>query len=115
MGSMRTRFGLGFCVALAGLTAGLGLVAGCGDGLPESQVSNGASNAGGAANHGGSSNGNAGTLNLSGNGVGSSASGGSDGNSGSGGGESCAAVSQHAVALAIKRARFMALLPYVGE
>jgi small subunit ribosomal protein S18 len=27
----------------------------------------------------------------------------------------CAAVSQHAVALAIKRARFMALLPYVGE
>ena len=27
----------------------------------------------------------------------------------------CTAVSQHAVALAIKRARFMALLPYVGE
>ena len=27
----------------------------------------------------------------------------------------CMAVSQHAVALAIKRARFMALLPYVGE
>lgn len=27
----------------------------------------------------------------------------------------CTAVSQHAVAAAIKRARFMALLPYVGE
>jgi small subunit ribosomal protein S18 len=27
----------------------------------------------------------------------------------------CAAVSQHAVALAIKRARYMGLLPYVGE
>jgi small subunit ribosomal protein S18 len=27
----------------------------------------------------------------------------------------CTAVSQHAVAEAIKRARFMALLPYVGE
>lgn len=27
----------------------------------------------------------------------------------------CTAVSQHAVAMAIKRARFMALLPYVGE
>ena len=27
----------------------------------------------------------------------------------------CTAVSQHAVALAIKRARHMALLPYVGE
>src|SRR3954462_7513156 len=27
----------------------------------------------------------------------------------------CMAASQHAVALAIKRARFMALLPYVGE
>lgn len=27
----------------------------------------------------------------------------------------CTALSQHAVALAIKRARFMALLPYVGE
>ena len=27
----------------------------------------------------------------------------------------CTAVSQHAVAKAIKRARFMALLPYVGE
>lgn len=27
----------------------------------------------------------------------------------------CTAVSQHAVAIAIKRARFMALLPYVGE
>lgn len=27
----------------------------------------------------------------------------------------CTAVSQHAVARAIKRARFMALLPYVGE
>ncbi len=27
----------------------------------------------------------------------------------------CTAVSQHAVSLAIKRARFMALLPYVGE
>jgi len=27
----------------------------------------------------------------------------------------CAAASQHAVAKAIKRARFMALLPYVGE
>jgi len=27
----------------------------------------------------------------------------------------CAAVSQHAVTKAIKRARFMALLPYVGE
>jgi small subunit ribosomal protein S18 len=27
----------------------------------------------------------------------------------------CTAVSQHAVALAIKRARYMALLPYVGE
>jgi len=27
----------------------------------------------------------------------------------------CTAVSQHAVALAIKRARFMGLLPYVGE
>ena len=27
----------------------------------------------------------------------------------------CTAVSQHAVALAIKRARFMALLSYVGE
>ena len=27
----------------------------------------------------------------------------------------CTAVSQHAVTLAIKRARFMALLPYVGE
>lgn len=27
----------------------------------------------------------------------------------------CTAISQHAVAIAIKRARFMALLPYVGE
>lgn len=27
----------------------------------------------------------------------------------------CSAVSQHAVTTAIKRARFMALLPYVGE
>ncbi len=27
----------------------------------------------------------------------------------------CTAVSQHAVARAIKRARFMALMPYVGE
>ncbi len=27
----------------------------------------------------------------------------------------CTAVSQHAVALAIKRARFMALMPYVGD
>ena len=27
----------------------------------------------------------------------------------------CGAISQHAVAQAIKRARFMALLPYVGE
>jgi len=27
----------------------------------------------------------------------------------------CTAVSQHAVAQAIKRARFMALMPYVGE
>jgi small subunit ribosomal protein S18 len=27
----------------------------------------------------------------------------------------CTAVSQHAVTLAVKRARFMALLPYVGE
>lgn len=27
----------------------------------------------------------------------------------------CTAASQHAVSLAIKRARFMALLPYVGE
>ncbi len=27
----------------------------------------------------------------------------------------CTAISQHAVKLAIKRARFMALLPYVGE
>lgn len=27
----------------------------------------------------------------------------------------CTAVSQHAVTLAIKRARFMALIPYVGE
>jgi small subunit ribosomal protein S18 len=27
----------------------------------------------------------------------------------------CGAVSQHAVAQAVKRARFMALLPYVGE
>jgi small subunit ribosomal protein S18 len=27
----------------------------------------------------------------------------------------CSAVSQHAVAEAIKRARFMALMPYVGE
>lgn len=27
----------------------------------------------------------------------------------------CTAVSQHAVSAAIKRARFMALLPYVGE
>ncbi len=27
----------------------------------------------------------------------------------------CSAVSQHAVSLAVKRARFMALLPYVGE
>lgn len=27
----------------------------------------------------------------------------------------CTAVSQHAVTLAIKRARYMALLPYVGE
>ncbi len=27
----------------------------------------------------------------------------------------CSAVSQHAVSTAIKRARFMALLPYVGE
>ena len=27
----------------------------------------------------------------------------------------CTAASQHAVTLAIKRARFMALLPYVGE
>ena len=93
MGSMRTRFGLGFCVALAGLTAGLGLVAGCSDGLPESEVSNGASNSGGAA-----SNGTAGTLILGGNGVGASTSGGSTGASGdgSGGGEACAAVSQQA-------------------
>ena len=27
----------------------------------------------------------------------------------------CSAVSQHAVTVAIKRARYMALLPYVGE
>ena len=27
----------------------------------------------------------------------------------------CEAVSQHAVAIAVKRARFMAMLPYVGE
>ena len=27
----------------------------------------------------------------------------------------CAAASQHAVSLAIKRARFMALMPYVGD
>jgi len=27
----------------------------------------------------------------------------------------CCAVSQHAVTAAIKRARFMALIPYVGE
>ena len=27
----------------------------------------------------------------------------------------CTAVSQHAVAEAVKRARFMALMPYVGE
>ncbi|NLY01994.1 MAG: 30S ribosomal protein S18 [Rhodopirellula sp.] len=27
----------------------------------------------------------------------------------------CTAVSQHAVAKAVKRARFMALMPYVGE
>jgi small subunit ribosomal protein S18 len=27
----------------------------------------------------------------------------------------CAAISQHAVSIAIKRARFMALLPYAGE
>lgn len=27
----------------------------------------------------------------------------------------CSAVSQHAITLAVKRARFMALLPYVGE
>ena len=27
----------------------------------------------------------------------------------------CTAVSQHAVAAAVKRARFMALLPFVGE
>ncbi|MFN9464953.1 MAG: 30S ribosomal protein S18, partial [Planctomycetota bacterium] len=27
----------------------------------------------------------------------------------------CSATSQHAVAEAIKRARFMALMPYVGE
>jgi small subunit ribosomal protein S18 len=27
----------------------------------------------------------------------------------------CSAVSQHAVTLAVKRARFMALLPYVGD
>ncbi|MFH1918951.1 MAG: 30S ribosomal protein S18 [Planctomycetota bacterium] len=27
----------------------------------------------------------------------------------------CTAVSQHAVTLAVKRARFMGLLPYVGE
>ncbi|MFO0884433.1 MAG: 30S ribosomal protein S18 [Pirellulales bacterium] len=27
----------------------------------------------------------------------------------------CSAVSQHAVSLAVKRARFMGLLPYVGE
>ncbi len=27
----------------------------------------------------------------------------------------CSAVSQHAVTLAVKRARFMALLPYVGS
>lgn len=27
----------------------------------------------------------------------------------------CAAASQHAVSTAIKRARFMAMLPYVGE
>ena len=27
----------------------------------------------------------------------------------------CTAISQHAVAIAIKRARFMAMLPYVGE
>jgi small subunit ribosomal protein S18 len=27
----------------------------------------------------------------------------------------CTAISQHAVTLAIKRARYMALLPYVGE
>lgn len=27
----------------------------------------------------------------------------------------CTAISQHAVTLAVKRARFMALMPYVGE
>jgi small subunit ribosomal protein S18 len=27
----------------------------------------------------------------------------------------CSAVSQHAVSAAVKRARFMALLPYVGD
>ena len=27
----------------------------------------------------------------------------------------CSAASQHAVTMAIKRARFMALMPYVGE
>ena len=27
----------------------------------------------------------------------------------------CAAISQHAVSIAIKRARFMGLLPYAGE
>ncbi len=27
----------------------------------------------------------------------------------------CTAISQHAVSLAVKRARFMALLPYVGD
>ena len=27
----------------------------------------------------------------------------------------CAAISQHAVSTAVKRARFMAMLPYVGE
>ncbi|MBQ1336679.1 MAG: 30S ribosomal protein S18 [Thermoguttaceae bacterium] len=27
----------------------------------------------------------------------------------------CSAVSQHAVAAAVKRARFMALMPYVGD
>lgn len=97
MGSMRTRFGLGFCVALAGLTAGLGLVAGCSDGLPESQVESGASSSGAASNHGGSSS-SAGTLSLGGNGVGNSASGGSDGVSGdgTGGGEACAAASEQA-------------------
>jgi len=82
-------------VALVGLAAGLGLVSACGDGLPESQVNEGA-NTGASSSTGGNGHSTAGTLNLGGNGIGASSSGGSDGPSGTGGVESCAAATQQA-------------------